>query len=160
MAHPLPSTLSVRNLLEDLLGKEVSVVPVDPLRAKDLPQTVAAVYVDNALKLSAVLGLDLALAAFCGAALGLMPVGAAEVCLEDKALTKVIAENVGELCNVVTGLLNREGSPHLRMYQLYLPGEALPNDVGAHLLALGNRMDLDVTVAKYGTGRLSLALAP
>src|SRR5690349_19419610 len=149
MAHALPSSLSVRNLLEDLLGRDVIVQPTDPPQAKDLSRAAVCVYVDDTLKLTAVLGLDLELAAYSGAALGLMPVGAAQACLEDKELTKIVAENVSELCNVFTGLLNKEGQPHLRMYKLYIPGEAVPNDAGAHLLALGNRMDLAVSVKGY-----------
>jgi hypothetical protein len=70
----------------------------------------------------------------------------------------MLAENVSELCNVLTGLLNKEGAPHVRLYQLHLPGDPLPGDVGSHALALGNRLDLEVSVARYGSGKLWLAL--
>jgi hypothetical protein len=154
----LPASLGVRNLLEDLLGREVTVAPADPPRAEDLRTAVVAVYVDDGLRLSAVLVLDLSLAAFAGAALGLMPVGGAEDCIGEKSLSPTLAENVSELCNVLTALLNREGAPHLRLYQLHLPGAALPSDVAAHALALGNRLDLSVSVARYGAGHLWLSL--
>jgi hypothetical protein len=155
----LPASLAVRNLLEDLLGRDVTVNPADPVAAADLKRTVAAVYVDNSTKMVAVLGLDLALAAYAGAALGLMPAGGAEDCIEDGALSPVLAENVTELFNVLTSLLNREGGPHIKLYKVYLPPEALPTDAQALLLALGNRTDLSVEVARYGKGRLSLSLA-
>ena len=69
-----------------------------------------------------------------------------------------LAENVRELFNVLTSLLNREGGPHIKLYKMYQPPDPLPNDAQALLLALGNRTDLTVEVARYGKGRLSLSL--
>ena len=155
----LPASLAIRNLLEDLLGRDVTVNVADPLVAADLRRTICAVYVDNSTKMAAVLGLELPLAAYAGAALGLMPPGGAQDCIEDGALSPVLAENVTELCNVLTSLLNREGSPHIKLYKVYLPPEPLPADAQALLLALGNRTDLSVEVARYGKGRFSLSLA-
>jgi hypothetical protein len=155
----IPVALTVRNLFEDLLGRDVNVSPGDPMTAADLPTGVFAVYTDTQQQLYAVLGMQLALAANAGAALGLLPAGAAEDSIEEKTLFPNLAENVFELCNVLTSLLNREGAPHVKMYQVIYPGMDLPNDVRAHLLALGKRLDLTVEVARYGKGKLSLSLA-
>ena len=155
----LPASLAIRNLLEDLLGRDVTVNPADPPVVADLKRTVTAVYIDDSTRMVAVIGLDLALAAYAGAALGLMPVGGAQDCLEDGTLSPMLAENVGELFNVLTSLLNREGGPHVRLYKVYQPPEPLPNDAQAQLLALGNRSDLLVEVARYGKGRMSVSLA-
>jgi hypothetical protein len=154
----VPAPLAVRNLLSDLLGRGVTVAPADPVVVANLPDTVLAVYVDNGLRLSAVVGLELSLAAFAGAALGLIPAGGAEDCVKEKALSPVLAENVAELCNVLSGLLNRSGSSHHRLHRLYLPGDELPADASAHLLAFGQRLDLNVDIARYGQGRFSLSL--
>ncbi|MFI7541322.1 hypothetical protein [Actinoplanes sp. NPDC049599] len=155
----IPVALNVRNLFEDLLGRDVNVSPGDPMTAADLPTGVFAVYTDEMQQFYAVLGMQLALAANAGAALGLLPAGAAEDSIEEKTLFPNLAENVFELCNVLTSLLNREGSPHVKLYQVIYPGMELPNDVRAHLLALGKRLDLTVEVARYGKGKLSLSLA-
>ena len=155
----LPASLTIRNLLEDLLGREVTVSAANPPEATDLERVVGAVYVDNGLKMVSAIGLALPLAANCGAALGLMPAGAAEDCIEQGQLTPVLVENVAELCNVLTSLFNHEGGPHVKLYKVYAPPEPLPGDVKALLLALGNRIDLTVEVARYGKGRLSLSLA-
>jgi hypothetical protein len=155
----LPPSLAVRNLLEDLLGRDVSVEVADPPKAADMRRTVTAVYVDNNTKMAAVLGLELPLAAYAGAALGLMPPGGAQDCVDEGALSPVLAENVTELCNILTSLLNREGGPHVKLYRVHLPPEPLPPDAQSLLLALGNRSDLRVEVARYGYGRLSLSLA-
>jgi hypothetical protein len=156
----LPASLAVRNLLEDLLGRDVNVNPGDPLTADNLPTATIAIYTDNAQQIYGVLGLQLSLAANVGAALGLLPPGAAEDSIEEKQLFPNLAENVFELCNVLTSLLNREGAPHVKLYQVLYPGMSLPNDVRAHLLALGRRLDLTVEIARYGKGKFSLSLAP
>jgi len=154
----LPAALAVRNLFEDLLGRDVNVAQGDPMTAADLPTGVIAVYTDTAQQLYGVLGMQLQLAANVGAALGLLPPGAAEDSIEEKKLFPNLAENVFELCNVLTSLLNREGAPHVKLYQVIYPGMNLPNDARAHLLALGKRLDLTVEVARYGKGKLSLSL--
>ncbi|MEU7903128.1 hypothetical protein [Actinoplanes sp. NPDC049118] len=154
----IPASIAVRNLFEDLLGRDVNVSPGDPMTGEDLPTGVIAIYTDTSQQLYAVLGLQLALAANAGAALGLLPVGAAEDSIEEGKLFPNLAENVFELCNVLTSLLNREGAPHVKLYQVIYPGMDLPNDARAHLLALGKRLDLTVEVARYGKGKLSLSL--
>lgn len=155
----IPGALNVRNLFEDLLGRDVAVTQGEPLAVKDLSTAVVAIFVDGSQQLVAVIGLDLGLAANAGAALGLIPAGAAEDAVDERQLPSSLAENVGELCNVLTSLLNREGAPHVKLYQVIYPGTALPNDAQAHLLALGRRLDLTVEISRYGKGRFSLSLA-
>ena len=43
----IPVALTVRNLFEDLLGRDVNVSPGDPMTAADLPTAVIAVYADT-----------------------------------------------------------------------------------------------------------------
>jgi hypothetical protein len=45
--------------------------------------------------------MDLPLAAYAGAALGLIPSGGAQACIEDKELSANMGENVTEVCNIV-----------------------------------------------------------
>jgi hypothetical protein len=157
MSLTLPAPIHMRNMLEDLLGREVTVNPANPPEGHEVPTMLLAAYTDRQLNLAAVLGLDLALAAYAGAALGLLPPGAAQDSIEDKRLSSVLEENVRELCNVFTGLLNREGAPHVRLQQVIAPGEQVPADVAAYVMALGRRVDLKVEVARYGSGMLYLS---
>ena len=156
----LPGTPAVRSLYEDLLGREVTVSPGDPLSADEVNTSTIAIFTDIAQQIYAVLGMDLILSANAGAALGLMPAGAAEDSIDEKKLTPSLAENVGELCNVLTSLLNKEGSPHVKLHQVVYPGNPLPADARAHLMALGRRVDLVVEINRYGKGKFSLSLAP
>src|SRR5690348_7097556 len=144
----LPGTLAVRNLFEDLLGREVTVSPGEPISADEVATSTIAIFTDPAQNMYAVLAMDLKLAANAGAALGLLPAGAAEDSIDEKQLFPNLAENVGELCNVLTSLLNREGSPHIKLYQVIYPGDPLPGDARAHLMALGRRVDLQVEIGR------------
>ena len=69
----IPASLTVRNLLEDLLGRDVTVNPGTPLDLKDLSTAVIAVFVDHGQQLVSVIGLDLTLAANAGAAVKVAP---------------------------------------------------------------------------------------
>lgn len=156
----IPGSHTVRNLFEDLLGREVNVSPGQPLAQADLATAAIAIYTGSNQQIYGVAGMELSLAANVGAALGLLPAGAAEDSVDEKKLFPNLAENVFELYNVLTSLLNREGSPHVKLYQVVYPGMDLPNDARAHLLALGRRLDLTIEVARYGKGKFSLSLAP
>ncbi|HEU4347847.1 MAG TPA: hypothetical protein VFR35_08670 [Actinoplanes sp.] len=156
----LPGSLTVRNLFEDLLGRDCNVGPGDPITQDDLSTAAVAIFADSQQQIYAVLGMQLTLAANAGAAMGLLPPGAAEDSIAEKKLNPGLAENVFELCNVLTSLLNREGAPHVKLYQVVYPGMPLPNDARAFLMALGRRLDLMVEVSRYGKGKFSLSLAP
>ena len=43
----LPGTLAVRNLFEDLLGREVTVSPGDPLKAEEIATSTVAIFTDT-----------------------------------------------------------------------------------------------------------------
>jgi hypothetical protein len=159
MSHVLPVPKEIRDLFEDLLGRPVEVSPGEPVRSTDMHQTLVSLYVDDGLHLAAVLGMSLPLAVFAGAAIGLMPPGGAKDFVKERDIPPMIAENVTEICNVVTSLLNRPGAPHLKLYQTFLPGDQPPADAAGYLIALGRRLDLKVDVSGYGEGRFSLALA-
>ena len=159
MSHVLPVPKAVKDLFDDLLGRPVTVNPAEPLRAADVPKTLVALYTDERQHLLAVIGMDFALTAFAGAAIGLIPPGGAEACIEDNEISKMIGENAIEVCNVLASLLNSQGAAHLKLYQTHLPGTAPPNDAVGYLLALGRRLDLAIDVAGYGSGKLSIAFA-
>jgi hypothetical protein len=158
MSVQLPAPKDVRDLFEDLLGRPTTVGTANPVLAEDMKTTLVSLYTDSKQKLWAVAGLDLPLTVYAGSALGLLPPGGAQDCVEDGVVTETVAENVREVCNIMASLLNSEGGPHLKLHQVFLPGEAPPSDAGATLLALGRRLDLAVEVGGYGTGRWSVSM--
>jgi hypothetical protein len=152
----LPAPKDVRDLLEGLLGKDVTVAPGDPVSLND--GAALAVYVDPQLSTNAVCVLDVRLAAWCAGALALLPKGGLEDAIDEGELSAMHLEVVYEVVNVAAALFNGGGVTHSKLYKLYAPGEAVPGDL-AGIAAGFNRIDLTVDVAGYGKGALSIVVA-
>ena len=156
-ASPLPGAKDVRDLLEGMLGREVDVrtggAMVNP-NADDGAQV--GTYVDRLGALRALVVADLPLAARTGAAIALMPAGGAEVAIEEGQLSQALFENAYEILNVMASLFNLPDAPHVKLDGCWAPREALPADVAQWVLSYVRRLDLDVDVKGYGTGRLSV----
>jgi hypothetical protein len=154
---PVPTPLDARELLSGLLGREVTVQQVTSAFVGDVGAgTTYAVYQDDQARTRAVAVMDLAMSAYAGAAIGLMPVGAAEVAIEDKDLPPVMQENLGEVLNVLAALLNAQDCPHVRLTSVVHVGSTPDGEVAAQATAVGRRLDLEVSVPQFGTGRLSI----
>ena len=152
----LPAPKDVRDMLEGLLGKDVTVAPGDPVSLND--GAALAVYVDPQLSTNAICLVDVPLAAWFAGALALLPKGGLEDAIEDGELSDMHLEVVYEVVNVAAAMFNGGGVTHSRLYKLYAPGEAVPGDL-AGLAAGFNRIDLAVDVAGYGKGALSIVIA-
>jgi hypothetical protein len=152
----LPNPKDVRDLIEGLIGKDITVGPGQPLSLNDKPAL--AVYVDPGMATTAVCLVDVPLAAWCAGAFALLPKGGLEDAIDDGELSDMHLEVLYEVVNVMAALLNGGGVVHSKLHKLYAPGEAVPGDL-AGLAAAFNRIDLTVDVAGYGKGALSLVLA-
>ncbi|HMO10410.1 MAG TPA: hypothetical protein PKB06_02640 [Actinotalea sp.] len=154
---PLPTTLAVRELLEGMFGRDVDGKTgsgaVNPAAA---PGAMVGVYTDDKLATRAIVIADLPLAAYGGAALALIPVRQAEEAIEAGLLPEALSENFGEVLNVAASWFNVEGAPHVKLYGTFQPGEVLPPDIQKWVLAFVRRLDLELAVAGYGSGRLSI----
>jgi hypothetical protein len=155
----LPTAQAVRELLGDLLGRDVDLTVVDPPAGTALESSMFGVYVDDRLTMNAVTVADLALSAYVGAALGLVPKGGAEAALEDGQLTANLQENMAEVLNIMASLFNVGDAVHQRLYTVHAPGSLPPGDAVALAAARGRRLDLELSVAGYGAGRLSVVCA-
>lgn len=158
MVVHLPQPKQIRDLLTDLLGREVTISPSTPLAPAPDAATSIAVYVDDQLRISALVVCDLSFSAHVGAAIGLIPVGGAESAIEDAALSESIAENLYEVLNIAASLFNVAGADHLRLHALHPAGPPLDPQLRISALTLGRREDLSVDIAGYGSGALSVVL--
>jgi hypothetical protein len=154
----VPAPKPVRDMMADLLGRNVDVATAGPYAPQHGDAGTLAVYVDDATVVRAVVVADLPFSAYAGAAIGLVPAHAAEVALEEKVLPQTIEENLYEVLNISASLLNAEGLPHLRLYQMYAPGNLPPAEISNCVRSLGGRLDLTVDVQGYGKGRLSFVV--
>lgn len=151
---PLPSRHAVRSLVEDLVGRDVEITDAGAL--PDRPTNVVSVYVDDRTSMSAVIVADLACAARLGGALGLLPAGGVEDAIDEKDLYPLLRDNCYEVLNVLAAVFNVQGAPHVRLYEMYGPNDSLPGDVSSLAYAVGGRMDVVLSIAGYGDGRLSV----
>jgi hypothetical protein len=155
-SSPLPSRHSVRSLLEGLTGKDIDIKDGSPIAAG--PNNTIAVFVTDKLATAAVAVVDLAGAARLGGALGMLPKGGVDDAIDTKDLYSPIKENCYEVLNVLSAVFNVADAPHVKLYQMYGPGESVPSDI-AHLASmLGSRMDVSFTISGYGDGQLSLVV--
>ncbi|MCW2503383.1 MAG: hypothetical protein JWO79_1667 [Actinomycetia bacterium] len=153
MVNALPGPKVVKDLFEELLDREVAVGPADPPRSGDITRLFIAVYVDASLQMKAIAAMDVGLAAYTGAALGLVPAGGVRDLMATSSLSPVLVSNIE---TIYERLIATMGAPSLRLYQTFTPGQPLPADVSGHLLALGKRRDLSLALQGYGKGRLSI----
>jgi hypothetical protein len=152
----LPNPKDVRDLLESLFGKDVTVASGEPVSLNDKPAV--AVYVDPTMATTALCLLDISLAAWLAGALALLPKGGLEDAIDEGELSQAHIEAVYEVVNIAASMFNGEGINHSKLYKLHAPGESIPGDI-AGLAAAFNRIDLKVDVAGYGSGNLSIVMA-
>jgi hypothetical protein len=156
----LPPNKAVKDVLEDLLGRDVDVrLSRDrtPLSPEHL--TMEAVYVDDQMGTRAVIVTDLPLTAYCATAIGLVTPARAESAIELGGLTDALVENISEVFNIMASLFNRRGAPHVRLYAWYPPGEPAPADIADLTAAYIGRTDLDIDISGYGAGQLGIVIA-
>ena len=158
MSVHLPAAESVRTLFADLLDRNVEVAPAAGVAPGDSSPASVATYVDDLDHVSAVVACDLALSARAGAAIGLVPASGAERAILSGCLDGTLLENLREVLDVAATMFNVEGASHLHLDGLHPAGDDVPRDVQARALTLGRRVDLELDIAGYGAGRLSVVL--
>jgi hypothetical protein len=151
---PLPSRHAVRSLIEGLVGRDVDVKDGDPISAK--PSNLVAAYVTDKLQVSVVIVVDIECAARLGGSLGMLPRGGVDDAIKELDVSGLLRDNTYEVLNVLSAVFNVENAPHVRLYELYGPMGGVPSDVLALSQVIGSRMDLELNIAGYGVGHLSI----
>jgi hypothetical protein len=153
---PLPSTKAVRDLLSDLLGREVDLAPIDVIDPVLDHRSAVGVYHDEARNTAAVVTADLALSAYLAAALALLNKEAADEVAADAALPESYLENLHEILNIVGTLFNAESPRPVRLADMHGPGQQVPPRVADLAIARGRRLDVTVSIPGYGSGHMAL----
>jgi hypothetical protein len=158
MPSHLPLPKQIKDLLEGLLGRDVTLAPAAPFAPGPKAPASVAVYVDDSLRVTSLIACDLPLSAYAGAALGLVPPAGADAAVDAGALTETLSENLYEVLNIAASMFNASGADHLRLHELHAAGTVLPPMVRAQSLTLGRREDVTLDIAGYGAGRLSVVM--
>lgn len=155
-SSPVPTRMAVRNLIGDLIGRDVELRDSDPIPSK--VSNVIGVYVTDRLATSAISIVDFEGAARLGGALGMLPRGGVEDAIAEKQLPPVIRDCTYEVLNVLASAFNVGNAPHVRLYQMYGPGGGVPTDVASMGASVIGRMDVSLQIAGYGNGKLSIVV--
>lgn len=162
---PLPVNLSVRlppasavaRMLGDLIGRAVTakVVPAKPIA----PGTHAVgAYFGECESLRVVVCCDLAVGGSLGAALVMVPAVRVDECVKEKCLDGTLTENLYEVFNVLAAVFPQNGAPRVIFRGLHC-GANIPGEVKAVLAKPLGRLDLEIDIAGYRSGRLTILAA-
>lgn len=149
----LPDGVAVGKLISSLVGKPVSHKPA-PAMKKLPPGGAVGVFVNEARQPVALVIADLAVAAASGAALAMIPAGAAQDAVKAGALPANMADNFREVINVMSTLLTGHAGKGVRLTDFDVG--KLPEPAGALFAAPAGRLDLELEVQGYGKGALSV----
>jgi hypothetical protein len=152
----LPPVKLIKDILDGMLGRDVTMSPGLPLSSVDAIGGAVAVYIDDSSVMRAVAAWDLPAASNVGAAVGLVPARVAANAVEDRYLPENLMENLTEVSNVLAAAFQVPGNPHVRLSQSRHPIAAADNDVTTLIYSAGNRLDLDIDIAGYGKGKLAI----
>lgn len=155
---PMPLLRDLREMYTELLGRQCSIQRThEPLDVRG--GYVVGAYVDDLRRLAAVVATDVPLGAVLGAAIGLLPPGAAADAGEAGRLSDTMLENLGEVLNITAALFNVEDAPHLRLERVHDPcRDTVPGEVRTALQSTNRRVDAELEVAGYGGGRLAMVV--
>lgn len=153
----LPDGEGVAQFFSATLRREVATKVVKPA---DDRLTMAGHYVNGMKTLIAGCFCDRALVAYAGAAFSLVPADAAEESLADSQLDEVLVENFAEILNICSRLFEGGTGQRVTLSRIEEPGTPASAASQAMLRNPVKRLDLELDIAGYGTGRIALALQP
>lgn len=154
MGYEIPTPESTTSLLAMILGDGISVKDAE---VTDFTTQHVAKFVDPDDKLVAILGCDIPFVAYSGAALSMIPVGAAEDMISDNDLSDTVQANFYEVMNICSKLMLSDTSLHLRLTDVVPPGESV--DFVAELSEAGNCLGFDIDIPSYGKGKMGFLIS-
>lgn len=154
----VPKVKDLADHLTPLLGRTTTVkASAAPNKFKPTCQT--ARYVGRDDKIAAVCQVDLELAAFLGAALAMVPVGAAQDCAKEGKLSANLLDAFREVANVLAGVLCVNGAPHVRWTSVAVDAAGIEADAKGVIAKPCDRVDCQLEVDGYGAGNLTILTA-
>ena len=154
--YAFPKAEAIRQIVADLLGREITITKGMPaVLERDTPAVVSD-YVNDEGSIAAVCITDLRLSNALGAALTMVPPSAVEAAVAKWQIEEANLENLNEIVNIMARLFNHDDCTHLRWQNAHtLPGE-IPEATSALMKAPLARRDYDVVVEEYGAGSLAI----
>ena len=148
----LPDVNGLQKLFTDLLGRAVKAKAAgSPLDVTKGALCVAQ-YTAPDGALGALFVAEVGIAAYLSAALSIVPEARAKEAIKAGALDELLQENFREVCNVVTAALNARGGSPMLVLKDVVGNPATADEAKA----LTSRLDVEVDVTGYGSGKLAI----
>jgi hypothetical protein len=156
MRCPLPARASFRDLLRDLLGRDVQVRPGSPQELDPGQMSYLAAYRFDEGDVAAIAVTDLRLSVAAAAAIAMLPADGCWATAQQRGeLDEELTEFLHEVVNVSAKLLNSPTTPHVVLRDhLAVPGE-VHDDVAELATAPQVRHDWQVAIDGYGEGTVT-----
>jgi len=153
----LPSSDKTARLLSGLLNRPVKAKPAAAPSAPTMK--FVGLFGRGDGQAGAACFADLPLAAYAGAALVMIPSDVAQQSARSKDIDPMLAENFAEICNVLSRLFADDDTIRVKLEGTAFPPAALPETVTKLYGAAKQKLDLEIAIDGYGSGRLSLRVA-
>jgi len=156
MRCPLPARASFRDLLRDLLGRDIQVRPGGAQELDAAQPAYLAAYRFDEGDVAALAVTDLRLSTAAGAAIAALPPQETwQTVQEAGALDEELTEFLYEVVNITAKLLNSPSTPHVVVRDhVAVPGE-VSSDIAEVATAPHVRHDWTVTIDGYGEGTVT-----
>lgn len=146
-AYKLPQPAELNESLEMILGEAAKISESDALGANSASH--AAEFRNRQDEVVAYCLCDMNLAAGLGAALSMVPPGAAEDMIEEGVLTEMAAANLYEVMNIFSALYMDDSTAHLK-----LTAVNAANDADISLEGETQEVTFHLDTGKYGQGKV------
>ena len=156
---PLPQHTEVKEFIENLLGKPVSVDDGKPVVLSPKRPSVIAPYLLDDGKVGAIAVCDIEFAACAGGALTMMPVDIVQDSIRQSKIPDNILENFKEVLNVFSGIFNKPDYSHVALSGVLITPLALSRNIVEVIAQPAGRMDFTISIDGYGSGRLSVLVS-
>jgi len=151
---PLANMEMIAGLLSGITGRTVKLSKAPPLDLKARTPKVYGVYRDTGSDTICVSVLDIPFAAHAGGAMLVFPLCTVNDAIRTATLEEGMLDTVREILNVCARMFNDHA--HQVFQALYLNASELPADAAAVVRSPAQRMDMEGSVAGYGSGRMTV----
>ncbi len=149
------TTEQLTSVLDGLFGCEKTTSQMEPAVAIDGPK-VFATYKDNEGQLRFAITCDLKLANSLGAALTMIPPGAAEDASATGEVPKNIGDNLYEVLNICSSVFAECEHHRIAVDQVILPGQSCTNELTEKIESAECILQIEYELQRYQSGKMSL----
>lgn len=154
MSMHLPPAVAVARMLGDLVGREVTATRMVPTRSQPGTKAIAT-YLGDCKTIRAVAFCDVPAGASLGAALVVVPPAVVDDSVDARRIDETLVANLYEVFNVLSAVFPQHGGERVSLRDLKADG-LIADDVKAFLQQPTTRLDLEISVSGYRSGRFAI----